>query len=134
MPQRRKAGRGRRVVTPRPERVRSLGETPFGWIDARVLRAGWLEALTPQATAAYTFLCLVANRQGVSWYRRDRIRLALGISEDALWLALRRLDALDLVAYRPFGRHASDGFHQVLSLPPHGPPEVMPWLDDEDLP
>ena len=86
------------------------------------------------ALRAVAFLCLVANRQGVSWYRRDRIRQALGIGDDTVWLALRRLYALDLVAYRPFGRHASDGFHQVLSLPSQGPPEVMPWPGDEDLP
>lgn len=103
-------------------------------MDARLHKQGWLGLLTPEDIAAYTFLCLVANQQGVSWYRRDRIRQALGIREDALWLALRRLDALDLVAYRPYSRHSSDGFHQVLSLPPQGPPKTMPWLDDEDLP
>ena len=103
-------------------------------MDARLHKQGWLALLTPEDIAVYTFLCLVADRQGVSWYRRDRIRQMLGIGQEAVWLALKRLYALDLVAYRAFGRHASDGFHQVLSLPPQGPPEMMPWLDDEDLP
>jgi len=122
-----------RVVVPRPERVRRPGPGGFGWLDARLHKQGWLELLTPEDIATYTFLCIVANRQGVSWYRRDRIRQALCIGEHAIWLALKRLDALDLVAYRPFGPHASEGFHQVLSLPPQGPPETMPWLEDEDL-
>ena len=101
------------------------------WLDARLHRQEWLALLTAEDIATYVFMCLVANPQGVSWYRRDRIQQALGCSEDALWGALRRLYALDLVAYRPFGPHASDGFHQVLSLPEQGPPEVMPWLDDD---
>lgn len=130
----RKTASSPRVVVPRPEQVRRPGPGGYGWLDARLHKQGWLALLTPEDIAAYTFLCLVANRQGVSWYRRDRIRQALGIGEEAVWLALRRLYALDLVAYRPFSRHASDGFHQVLSLPPQGPPEAMPWPDDEDLP
>lgn len=128
------ARRSPKVVVPQPERVRYPGPAGFGWLDARLHKQSWLALLTPEDIAAYTFLCLVANRQGVSWYRRDRIRQALGLSEKLLWRALRRLDALDLIAYRPFGRHASDGFHQVLSLPLDGPPEAMPWLDDDDLP
>jgi hypothetical protein len=118
------------VVVPRPERVRRPGPGGYGWLDARLHKQGWLALLTPEDIAAYAFLCLVANRQGVSWYRRDRIRQALGIGEEDVWLALRRLAALDLVAYRPFGRHASDGFHQVLSLPSMGPPDAMPPLDN----
>jgi L-ascorbate metabolism protein UlaG (beta-lactamase superfamily) len=34
---------------------------------------------------------------------------------------LGELYDLDLVAYKPFSRYASDGFHQVLSLPIDGP-------------
>ncbi len=130
----RNAKRSPKVVVPLPERVRRPGPAGFGWLDARLHKQKWLTLMTPDDVAAYTFLCLVANRQGVSWYRRDRIQQALAISEDSLWLALRRLYALDLVAYRPFGRYASDGFHQVLSLPPQGAPEFMPWVEHEDLP
>lgn len=121
-------GRGqqgaRRRVVPRPERVRRLGPgVAFGWIDARFHREGWLEALTPSALAAYVFLCLAADREGVSFYRRDRIGRALGLDDDAeVARALRRLRDLDLVGYAPFSAHAVDGFHQVLSLPTGGPP------------
>jgi hypothetical protein len=111
-----------RVVVPHPERVRALGAAAgFGWLDARLLRDGWLEVLTAEDLAVYAFLCLVADRQGVSWYRRDRIRAALGLEELAAWQALARLEALDLVAYRPFSVHASEGFRQVVAVPLHGP-------------
>ena len=67
-----------RVVLPQPERVRALGAAAgFGWLDARLIRDGWLEVLTAEDLAVYVFLCLVADRQGVSWYRQDRIRTAL---------------------------------------------------------
>jgi hypothetical protein len=123
-----KSSRAPRVIVPRPERVRRPGPSGFGWLDARLHKQGWLERLAPEEIAVYAFLCLVADKQGVSWYRRDRIRQALGLGEDVLWRSLERLCSLDLVAYRPFGEHASDGFHQVLSLPPEGPPEVFPLL------
>lgn len=108
-------------IVPRPERTRRMAGTPFGWMDARVLRDGWIRLLAPEAVAVYAFLCIVANHDGVSYYRRDRIGLELGLSDAAVHAALERLKALDLVAYRPFHAHAADGFHQVLSLALGGP-------------
>jgi hypothetical protein len=113
--------RSYRVVIPSPERMRRFGASAFGWIDARLLKDGWLSAMQPSDIAVYLFLCLVANQQGVSWYRRDRIREALNLSEDEVRRALTRLLDFDLVAYAPFGRFDSEGFRQVLSLPSSGP-------------
>ena len=114
-------------------RVRALGNaTGFGWLDARLFRDGWLEVLTAEDLAVYALLCLVADRQGMSWYRQDRIRAALGLAERSVWQALGRLEALDLVAYRPFHVHASEGFRQVLSVPTGGPsPERLLEVGDE---
>ena len=116
-------------MVPKPERVRALGGAAgFGWLDARLVRDGWLGVMTPEDLAVYALLCLAADRQGVSWYRRDRIREALGIGERAVWRALDRLERLELVAYQPFHRNASEGFRQVLSVPVQGPPEGLGWL------
>jgi hypothetical protein len=106
----------------RPDRVRSISGTAFGWLDARLLQEGWLAALGAEGTAAYAFLCLAADRQGLSYYRRDRIAHALALSDQALHHALSRLETLDLVAYRPFHRRAADGVRQVLALPAGPPP------------
>lgn len=115
----------RRVVVPRPDRVRRLGPgTAFGWSDARLHRDRWLEALTPSALGTYVFLCLAADREGVSFYRRDRIGRALGLDDAEVAAALRRLRQLELVAYAPFSPHAVDGFHQVLALPAAPPPDA----------
>jgi len=113
--------RSYRVVIPRPERMRQLRSSAFGWIDARLLKEGWLSFMEAEEIAVYLFLCLAANQQGVSWYRRDRIRQALNLSEDAVRRALSRLVERDLVAYAPFRRFDSEGFRQVLSLPSSGP-------------
>lgn len=110
----------------RPDRVRRLPGTSFGWIAADLHRDGWLRVLSPRTTAVYTFLCLVADRQGVSFYRRERIGRELGLDDGEVHLALARLEQLELVAYRPFAPGAADGFRQVLSLPPGGPPSLMP--------
>ena len=114
--------RRRRVVVPRPDRVRRIEEVAFGWLDARLFREGWLEVLSPEDVAVYVFLCLAADRQGISWWRRDRVGRVLGLDDRQVRQALGRLYDFDLLAYRPFGPHASDGFHQVLSVRPGGPP------------
>lgn len=106
------------VVVPRPDRVRTLTGTAFGWVAADLSRKGWLRVLSPEALATYAFLCLVADRQGVSWYGRDRIGRELGLDDRQVYLALSRLEQLDLVAYRPFRAGAPDGYRQVLALPP----------------
>jgi hypothetical protein len=115
----------RRRIIPRPDRVRSLEGISFGWIDARMHRLGWLGVLSPAMLCAYTFLCLAADRQGTSFWRRDRMGRELGLSERELALALKRLVELDLVAYEPFHARAADGFHQVLSLPAGDPPAFV---------
>ena len=92
------------------------------------VRGGWSGC---EELAVYVFLCLVADHQGVSWYRRDRIREALGLGERAVWEALGRLEKLGLVAYQPFHRHASEGFRQVLDLPESGPGPRLDRLGGE---
>jgi len=113
-----------RVIVPRPQRVRRIGRHGFGWLDARLHLSGWLELLTPEALSVYTFLCLAANREGVSWYRKDRLAQILGLSAAVLHQSLERLMRLELVAYQPFHRHASDGFYQVLEIPQGEPPPI----------
>ncbi len=113
------------AVLPRPDRLRSLQSQPFGWIAAGLHRQGWLRLLDCEATAAYTFLCLAADRSGVSYYRRERIGRELGLSDAQVHRALKRLEDLDLVAYRPFRPGAADGYRQVLSLPKGEAPALV---------
>lgn len=115
------SGEKRREVVVEPARVRRPEGTAWGWIDARIKSEGWLGVLGPEAVSVYTFLCLAANRQGVSWYTRARIGGELGLADGDVWDALAKLEALELVAYRPFSTYAVDGWRQVLAVPPGGP-------------
>ena len=104
--------RSLRVVVPRPDRIRVLDDVAFGWLDARLQHDGWLRVMAPQALAVYAFLCLAADRSGVSFYRRSRMARDLGLDDAKLSDTLTRLCELDLLAYQPFRAGAADGFHQ----------------------
>jgi hypothetical protein len=91
---------------------------PFGWLDVRLLRDGWLGRLGPEPTAVLVILALAADRQGNSWYGRDRMALALGITREALDRALARLLDLGLVAHRPWCPGSPDGVWQLLPVAP----------------
>ena len=120
-------------VVPRPDRVRTLDRMSFGWIATSLLRAGWLSVLTPEDVTTYVFLCLAADREGVSFYRRGRMACELGLGEEGLHTALERLVRFDLVAHRPFRTGAPDGFWQVLTVPVGGPPSPFALLGIEEI-
>ncbi|MGE0712321.1 MAG: hypothetical protein AB7N76_32830 [Planctomycetota bacterium] len=97
--------------------MRTLAGRRFGWLDAALVSEGVLRELAPEDLAVYAFLCLVGDRQGVSFYSLARLGLELGLDEQRAHRALARLRALDLVAFAPFFAHSPDGFHQVLAFP-----------------
>lgn len=102
-----------RAVSPLPlktERIRRL-EPPFGWIPFALVRSGFLGELASSSQQLYFFLCLVADRQGMSYYGDRRLGELLHLSPTTLRTARAELIQLDLIAY--------DGrLYQVLSLPP----------------
>lgn len=72
---------------PFPERIRRPPRS-FGWLDARLLREGWLARLGPERVAALTLLALAADRTGSSFYRRETMALALSMPRHELDEAL----------------------------------------------
>ena len=93
----------------RPKRVRSLAP-PFGWIPFRLLSSGLLAQLDPPAKLLYFFLCLVADRYGLSFYGEKRLSHELGLQVTELQTARRQLSHRDLLAF--------DGrVYQLLSFP-----------------
>jgi hypothetical protein len=85
-------------------------ERPFGWIPFRVLTSGLLEQLSPPAKLLLFFLCLVADRDGVSFYGPRRITALLGLESPELVDAVEELRHADVLAF--------DGqVYQLLSLP-----------------
>ena len=94
----------------RPDRIpRSEGN--FAAIPHRFLHGGFFASLEHHETLLYLVLALVADRQGMSFYRDDRLAGMLRFTLDDFLSARAGLLRKDLIAY--------DGTrHQVLSLPP----------------
>ena len=94
---------------PQPERLRRI-EGSFAWIDHRLLRGGYLGIMTAQEHGLYLFLALAADRNGVSFYRQEKIADVLGLDSGQLHIARDRLIDLQLIAFQP------NGFHQLLPV------------------
>ncbi len=104
---------------PRPELARRPSG-PFGWLDARLLQENWLSRLGPDATAVLVLLALAADKRGSSFYGRERMTVALGLTRPGVDQALARLLELGLVAHRPWREGLPDGVWQLLPLPTSG--------------
>jgi len=102
----------------RSDRIRSIRQTAFGWLDHRLKRDGWLGRMTSEERDLYLFLCLAADERGVSWYAFGTIAKLLARDVGEVRRASGGLETLDLVAFRPFRAGDGDGVHQVLSMPP----------------
>jgi hypothetical protein len=94
----------------RPDRVPRI-DGSFAAISHRFLRGGFWASLEHHELLLYVLLALVADRQGMSFYRDDRLAGILRFTLDDFLSARAGLLRKDLIAY--------DGTrHQLLSLPP----------------
>ena len=103
-------------VPPRPELERRPTRA-FGWLDAELLHDGWLAEIGPHAAATLVLLALAADRRGVSFYGRDRMAIALGMTRHEIDQALQRLLDAGVAAFRPWRPGCTDGVWQLLPLP-----------------
>jgi len=106
-------------VVPSPERIRRIRGS-FAWLDHRLLREGHLDRLSLVDIAVYLYLVLVADRNGVSFYRKDVISKRLGIDWSQFEESKARLLERGLIAFRPFAPRDVDGFYQILDVPAGG--------------
>jgi hypothetical protein len=100
---------------PQPSRVRKI-ERSFAWIDHRLLRHGFLEVMTHDEQSLYLFLALAADRNGVSFYRREKICDLLDLNAQAFEVARDRLISLGLLAFQPYSVLSPNGFYQLLPV------------------
>jgi len=105
----------RNYCIPQPHRVRKI-EGSFAWIDHRLLRNGYLERMTHQDQALYLFLVLVADRHGVSFYRKEKICDPLGLDWGEFEGARDRLIDLELIAFQRYSACSPNGFYQLLPV------------------
>lgn len=100
---------------PHPERIRRPSAS-FGWLDARLLHDRWLSELGTDAIAVMVLLAIAANRDGVSYYARSTMALAIDIDVLRLDQALDRLCSAGLLAHRPWRCGTRDGVWQLLPI------------------
>jgi len=114
----------RKYCIPQPARVRRI-EHSFAWIDHRLLRNSYLEVMTHHDQALYLFLALVADRHGVSFYRKEKICDCLALDWGEFEEARRRLIDYALIAFEPYNASNPNGYYQV--LPVDGRPPAPGW-------
>jgi hypothetical protein len=100
---------------PQPQRVRRIEES-FAWIDHRLLRNGFLPVMTHHDQSLYLFLVLAADRNGVSFYRKEKISDCLGLDFQQFEVARDRLIGMKLIAFQPYSVLSPNGFYQVLPV------------------
>jgi hypothetical protein len=105
----------RNVHIPQPQNVRKI-EGSFAWVDHRLLRDGYISAMTHPDQALYLFLVLAADRNGVSFYRKEKICDILALEFQQFEVARDRLIDLKLIAYHSYTALSPNGYYQVLPI------------------
>ena len=99
----------------------------FSWVDQRLIREHYIDALSHQACALYLFVLTVADAQGLSYYSEPTLCRRLSMSQAILHQARQELIARQLVAYRR-------PLYQVLALGSHDTPDTDdPSCDEETV-
>lgn len=110
----------RKTHIPQPQNIRKI-KSSFAWIDHRLLRNGFLQIMTHQDMALYLFLVLVADRNGVSFYRKEKICDALTFDFRQFEIARDRLINFKLVAYEAYTVLSPNGYYQILPIESKAP-------------
>jgi hypothetical protein len=105
----------RKYCIPQPQRVRKI-EKSFAWIDHRLLRNGFFQVMSHQDLALYLFLILAADRNGVSFYRKEKICDTLDLGWSQFEMFRDRLIDMGLIAFEPYSAISPNGYYQVLPV------------------
>jgi len=105
---------------PQPKKIRKI-KGSFAWIDHRLMRNGFMETMTHQDIALYLFLILVADKNGVSFYRKEKICEAVSLDFSQFEIAKDRLINMKLVAFEAYSVLSPNGYYQVLPIESKAP-------------
>jgi len=100
---------------PQPQKIRKI-ESSFAWIDHRLVRNGYLQVMTHDDMVLYLFLILVADRNGVSFYRKEKICDAVSLDFSQFEIAKDRLINMKLIAFKSYSVLSPNGYYQVLPV------------------
>jgi hypothetical protein len=96
----------------------------FSWVDQRLVREHYIDALSHPACALSLFLLTVADAQGLSYYAESTLCRRLALSQATLRQARQELITHHLVAYRR-------PLYQVLALESHDTRATEPPAADD---
>jgi len=105
---------------PQPQKIRSIRNT-FAWIDHRLVRNGFIETMTHQDMVLYLFLVLAADKNGVSFYRKEKICQALSLDYSQFEIAKDRLINMNLIAFESYSVLSPNGYYQILPIENNAP-------------
>lgn len=105
----------RKYHIPQPQKVRKI-EKSFAWIDHRLVRNGYLQVMAHDDMALYLFLILAADRNGVSFYRKEKICDAVSLDFNQFEIARDRLVNMKLIAFEGYSVLSPNGYYQVLPI------------------
>ena len=94
-------------------RIRNIRNCTFGWLDHNLLHFGFIQRLEPESLLLYFFLCLVADKNGCSFYDYDKICSLLKLDLQQYLRARQQLIDQSLIEFEA-------PIYQVLSLPKAG--------------
>ena len=100
---------------PQPKNIRNI-KGSFAWIDHRLMRNGFMETMTHQDITLYLFLILVADKNGVSFYRKDKICEAVSLDFSQFEIAKDHLINMKLIAFESYSVLSPNGYYQVLPI------------------
>ena len=105
---------------PQSQKIRKI-ESSFAWIDHRLVRNGYLQLMTHDDMVLYLFLVLVADRNGVSFYRKEKICDAVSLDFSQFEIAKDRLINMKLIAFKSYSVLSPNGYYQVLPIESKAP-------------
>jgi len=105
---------------PQPKNIRNI-KGSFAWIDHRLMRNGFIEVMTHDDMALYLFLVLAADKNGVSFYRKEKICEAVMLDFSQFEVARDRLVNMNLIAFESYSVLSPNGYYQVLPIESKAP-------------
>jgi hypothetical protein len=105
----------RKKHIPQPQNIRKI-KSSFAWIDHRLIRNGFLELMTHQDIVLYIFLVLFADKNGISFYRKEKICNAVSLDYNQFEIARDRLVDMKLIAFEGYSVLSPNGYYQILPI------------------
>ena len=105
---------------PQPQKIRKI-ERSFAWIDHRLMRNGFVAVMTHRDLVLYLFLVLAADRNGVSFYRKEKICETVSLDFSQFEIARDRLINMKLIAFENYSVLSPNGYYQVLPIEAKAP-------------